>query len=1179
MSYTFEELTGYKQSNKWLENLGSNYEYDKQYYNPKTRKFMSKRYADIIITKNKNLHYHNEDEIIFIVPKKDNNKIFIDFLQKFIPDDVYEKTLFPVKNERTIIGKDNENLIKKNIKIINENFNKNDFTIYTNENEIVSKVSILNIIKLYKKLIINDNKKYIIKAEYKIYNDEEVKDFYEDNKNSMPREVLIEMCRKMRKVIHTKIIFLTLDSSSLEELEKKLLFENEDTQGEGSDAISVISTEKPYSISFNELKPSNRQSLKRKYHRRRGGFFSWFNKTNFDLTNLGIFTKEQSIIESKKSFEENTLNYCCIYNSIKYFGLPQYKLDLLTSSINTRFFETRHLQKIADILNIDIVVKHHRNDELKEVRNVYYKTHTKQPEQTIQLANIDEHYIPYISRVYITTFSILNYEKVKHFDRWNNVVAIKSCGNALRKKDDKYYNDSINVVKNLLKNKDECLEKMTTDDICRLSKTNINNEKDKQNLDNYTSLEYDEKTCCKLVNETRGKPYKQEIINNVFFDFEANSVILENDNHDIFRPYCVCWINEIDNTKQSIIETNEDKLVIEFLEELYKKYISFGKVRLIAHNATFDYKFLIKHLTNISEISKSKKMISFSAYYHDLVIIIKCSWLLITAPLSKFLSMFGLSTKKEIMPFDILNINGKIQQRYIHKKEFEKSTDIKDKYNEFIENCVYWNVIDKDGFIDILEYSKNYCMIDCEVLQQGYNKFKDWIIELCDINIDDVFTSAGLAHKYMINQGVYDGVYSLAGVPQLFIQKCVVGGRVMCKDNKKLKVNGIIIDFDTVSLYPSAMYRMNGYLKGVPKVITDDMKQFNILQQKSDGYFVKIRINKVGIHRSFPLLSVIDENGIRNFTNDLVDKIIFVDKITLEDAIEHQKIEFDILDGYYFDNGFNNTIRGVIQHLFDERKKKKQEGNKIEQVYKLIMNSSYGKSILKPIDSEVRYFDDEEEFYDYLYKNYYSIKIGIQLSNVNKFRVKEVKPFNLHYNIPQVGASVLSWSKRIMNEVMCSAEDNKIDIFYQDTDSMHLMANDIEKLEKIYNTKYNKNLIGESLGQFHSDFEISGCKNVVSNNLIALGKKAYIHKLVGINKETGKEQSDYHIRLKGISTESIKYTANHYNCNVFELYEKLYNGDKIQFDLTLGGSNKKIFSVNNDFTTNINSSLSRTIKF
>ena len=46
------------------------------------------------------------------------------------------------------------------------------------------------------------------------------------------------------------------------------------------------------------------------------------------------------------------------------------------------------------------------------------------------------------------------------------------------------------------------------------------------------------------------------------------------------------------------------------------------------------------------------------------------------------------------------------------------------------------------------------------------------------------------------------------------------------------------------------------------------------------------------------------------------------------------------------------------------------------------------------------------------------------------------------------GVEVLSMSKRIMNEVMCLAEDIGIDIYYQDTDSIHLKTQDVPSLVK-----------------------------------------------------------------------------------------------------------------------------------
>ena len=49
-----------------------------------------------------------------------------------------------------------------------------------------------------------------------------------------------------------------------------------------------------------------------------------------------------------------------------------------------------------------------------------------------------------------------------------------------------------------------------------------------------------------------------------------------------------------------------------------------------------------------------------------------------------------------------------------------------------------------------------------------------------------------------------------------------------------------------------------------------------------------------------------------------------------------------------------------------------------------------------------------------------------------------------------IGVLILSISKRIMNEVICTAEDNKIKIYYTDTDSQHLGADDIKRLSELY---------------------------------------------------------------------------------------------------------------------------------
>ena len=50
---------------------------------------------------------------------------------------------------------------------------------------------------------------------------------------------------------------------------------------------------------------------------------------------------------------------------------------------------------------------------------------------------------------------------------------------------------------------------------------------------------------------------------------------------------------------------------------------------------------------------------------------------------------------------------------------------------------------------------------------------------------------------------------------QQFITKCVVGGRVMTANIKQYHVKKRIADLDACNLYPSAMYFMEGFLKGL----------------------------------------------------------------------------------------------------------------------------------------------------------------------------------------------------------------------------------------------------------------------------------------------------------------------------------------------------------------------------
>ena len=140
-------------------------------------------------------------------------------------------------------------------------------------------------------------------------------------------------------------------------------------------------------------------------------------------------------------------------------------------------------------------------------------------------------------------------------------------------------------------------------------------------------------------------------------------------------------------------------------------------------------------------------------------------------------------------------------------------------------------------------------------------------------------------------------------------------------------------------------------------------------------------------------------------------------------------------------------------------------------VYKLIMNSAYGKTILKPINTEEAIVSDKDKD-KFLRNNYNYIIEYEQMYDSKNWRFKLHKTINEHFNNCCVGVEVLSMSKRIMNEVMCSCEDNNLTAYYTDTDSIHILYDDVMVLKKKFSEKYGRELDGKQLGQFHIDFDL-----------------------------------------------------------------------------------------------------------
>lgn len=876
--------------------------------------------------------------------------------------------------------------------------------------------------------------------------------------------------------------------------------------------------------------------------RNEGAFFKYLNKTKYDLSRYGIFTK------GKEEYTEN-----CLISAFKFGGMSEEKLTIIKQFINNKYIPVSAFDEICKKINIQINLNKIREDrERKDTKTKYGKS-----DEQYNINLLDKHFFIHETTIY-TSFCIKNYDLIKDEEDSNKIDKITTKNNKKYFHRETRFIDSFNLVKLLLDNKDELLEEITIDN-CNILNSQYYSEVEDSIIKN---LYYDESINTREITNKDPKP---DDYLNVFFDFETYT------NKDkVHIPYlcCICYMKNNEYIYKSFVGEN---CAYQMLNSLNVK------TRLIAHNATYDFRFIIKHLTITNEISRGNHLLSSESLFINgrkkIRIQIKDSYNLISCPLRDFGEMFKLESGKEIMPYDLYNEPGNIKKKFIDIDYVLNKYISDDDKEQFLNNIKKWD-LKIDNKYDIIEYSRRYCIIDVEVLCKGYNIFNGWMQEITNININDVITISSLSHKYLINQGCYNGVLELSGIPQLFIQQCVVGGRCMVSKNEKKKRKGIIQDFDAVSLYPSAMVRL-GFLKGKPKVL--ETNDYNVISGY-DGYFIEIKI-KSNKKRSFPLVSSKNSEGIRMFENN-IEKSIFIDKTTLEDLITFDGLktdEFEIIRGYYFNDGFNYKIKEVITFLFNERIIKKKEENPIEVIYKLIMNSAYGKTIMKPIDEETKFFNNKKAFDSFYNQNYNYIKEFTFLKDDNKIKVKCIKPIHEHFNIAQVGVSILSMSKRIMNEVMTLAEDNQIEIFYQDTDSMHLYEETIDKLSKLFLDKYNRTLIGKSLGQFHSDFKMPGCKNIYSTKAIFLGKKSYIDELKGTNKK-GELETGYHIRLKGIPNSCILYKCKQLDITPYELYNRMYEGEKISFDLTQDGT-KANFKFNKDYSVETETIFTREICF
>jgi hypothetical protein len=1056
------------------------------------------------------------------------------------------------------------------VKRLQLNFN---VLVKSKSTEKITKGSLKEVVETIKETKRNVMAKFVPSIKKKYIDIGLVKDFNKNRKEITIRNMTYPKLVRILKNLDTRngvILKAGIKNYTLKPHTVKNLIESaydffvnkEEIHGSDKDVIQeIIKLEHITLLPFNKKKDTNQ-----------GGFFKYYNLTAIDLTDFQIYDYKQNV------YTEN----CFVYALMKSETLTETEINSIKFMCSGIYVPCNKISEVCEKYNLTIRVKINSTNHI-------VKKYGK-GERIINIGLIDKHYFA-IKEIPYTLYSIKHYEELKEKEKWNEFI----------KKDERNkdrYTDSFQAIKYMFENKEKYFIDMPYSDMLDTQYAS--------EVDDITNLEWEDNDVDQdeLYNSVYKKNIDGTMIKNksffggdawekfelVFFDFET---ITEGEKH---IPYLVC--NSSTNT--TYYGENCGK---EMLHCLVNK-LCVGKdpakvIILVAHNAGYDYRFIIDYLVMDSEITSGKRLLeSKGRFYYDkgkyVKIIIKDSYSLCGFGLAKWGEAMKVPSEKEIMPYGLYtsqNVNDEYVDKSIcklscineyKKKKYCEGIEATDEeatkfYDKFLENVIKWGCL-KNNKINIIEYSNKYCEIDIKVLEECYTKMRAICLATFDIDILDCMSSSQLAQNYMKVKGVFEEVYCISSVPREFIMKCIEGGRVMCANNEKHSIQLKVADFDAVSLYPSAMNRLGGYLKGVPKII--EKLSYDFLKT-CDGYFVEIIVKTIQTKRAFSLLSSKnDDEGIRIFDNEL-PKRMFVCKQKLEDLISFQGVTFDIIRGYYYNEGRNYKLRDVINYIFEERKRLKAEGNPLQEVYKLIMNGAYGKTLQGAYNEQINFIYGEDKLEKYVSKNYniidYYTEFGAD-SNYKKYRVKIIKPIKKVYNYAHCGVEILAVSKSIMNEVMCLAEDNSMNIYYTDTDSIHIEDKNIEPLSILFKEKYNRELIGKNMGQFHTDF----ASNIIKKDIIAvksifLGKKAYVDVLEG-KDENGIVVQDYHIRMKGVSEKAIKYYCLINKLDPYELYNKMYKNETIDFDLGCGG-NACCFEYNSNYSISSKSAFIRSVNF
>jgi hypothetical protein len=900
-----------------------------------------------------------------------------------------------------------------------------------------------------------------------------------------------------------------------------------------------------------------------------GDYFPYYHTSNYDLTKFGIYKKnekptEHCLIESIRACVTDPKKATQIINRVRsQCENSTFKMSMLRSHglENTQFIITPYDDKFKRKRPHQFPSEFKRNDESTLIKIILFKGH--------YMANLK------------TTY------KTKHRDI--RQVRIMTILKDLFETNYMFPREQIISTKNKITEEFLADQAMMDPDSLTLKRSRmLNNMKKQKRFDlngKYSGKELEEH----LSTLDKVGTFKSKTIDYLYFaDFES---IVRGTPNNIHKPFLLGVVGEADDDVKIYRAVNEKELnrcvmFNQMINDICTKHKGEGKlnIRIYFHNLKYDWALIkqSKYVGCTTEIRKNSQLYSVSIPKGKIKIELVDSYKTIDLRLSQFKSNLGLTVGKQ----DLGDAYSVIcEEDYLNFMKGEKVTLEKDIYEYSKISKENIKKLNLESFSSFLNFYIEYLKYDCLTLKHGIIEFDKLIQKQCNVSVREAITIGSIAHKALQKAGCFDGIVKYSGFTRSFLQKFVVGGRVTAEKGEynsiKCSKTGFSInyqDFDGVSLYPSAMARAV-LPKGECDIFSGTnlrTSQINEILDKSSQAFIMCKFwwerNDVKQGHMIPAVNSYMDKGRRIWTDDpdvTLSRWQYVDKTTIRFMQQNGDLNFTevyAVASWDKKNGVNNKLNKVIGQWFNARlDAKRQRKDGLQYVLKLLMNSAYGKTITKPNETQIRYFP-AKDLDKQIKNNFHIIKSIVQVNE--GWYCRETYDSKEQGNYVHIGATILTMSKLIMNEVFQSAAATGGSIIYSDTDSMHIRDDDLKRLIKHYDSCHEQPLVGKNLGQFHNDFGSKILKGTISSKkVIVLGKKAYIDLLTD---ETG--ETDYHIRMKGVGEESLVNYCRDNGITPLAAYKSLLKGKQ----LTIKLKNKFIYKANNVF---IGEGLTRRIQF